>query len=162
MGRCTVRRAGGRPESQWLRSDERRGQAYWRRSGRSKRIPFRLLDYPRSSLTPLSPFSLSNSLFLSLLICSSFCEVWKWCLGYSVWPIIVIISPKSDSPKERTTLFCFWFFFFNLNNIWFFIVCFVESMKKWESEKQLFCLAEEKSGKIKNIIYINWLLCLVT
>ena len=36
-------------------------------------------------------------------------------------------------------------------------VCLVEGMKKWKSEK-LFCLVEKKSGRIKNVVYINWLL----
>ena len=44
-------------ESQWLQSDERRGQAYWRRSDRSKKIPFRLIS--RLSLHSLSKLSLS-------------------------------------------------------------------------------------------------------
>ena len=36
-------------------------------------------------------------------------------------------------------------------------VCLVRGMEKWEGGK-LFCLVEKKSGKIENIVYINWLL----
>ena len=36
-------------------------------------------------------------------------------------------------------------------------VCLVGGMKKWKNEK-LFCLVEKKSRRIKNVIYINWLL----
>ena len=39
----------------------------------------------------------------------------------------------------------------------FFCMCLVGGMKKWKSEK-LFCLVEKKSGRIKNVVYINWLL----
>ena len=36
-------------------------------------------------------------------------------------------------------------------------VCLVGGMEKWEGGK-LFCLVEKKSGKIENVVYINWLL----
>ena len=36
-------------------------------------------------------------------------------------------------------------------------VCLVEGMKKWKSKKN-FCLVEKKSGRIQNVVYINWLL----
>ena len=36
-------------------------------------------------------------------------------------------------------------------------VCLVGGMEKWEGEK-LFCLVEKKSGRIENVVYINWLL----
>ena len=126
MERYTVRRAGGRPESQWLRSDERRGQAYWRRSDRSKRRPFRLVDYPRSSLTPLSPFSLQLSLSLSLSLSRFALRFVKYEMKM-VFRLLCLAHHSHNTPKlrqsnERTTLFCFWFFFF-INNIWFFLPC---------------------------------------
>ena len=37
------------------------------------------------------------------------------------------------------------------------LVCSVEGVEKWEGEK-FFCLVGEKKGRMKNIIYINWLL----
>ena len=37
-------------------------------------------------------------------------------------------------------------------------MCLVGGVEKLEGGK-LFCLVEKKSGKIKNVIYINWLLC---
>ena len=118
LGRCTVRRDEGQLESQWLRSDERRGQAYRRRSDRSKRRPFRLVDYPRSSLTPLSPFSLQLSLSLSL---SRFALRFVKYEMKMVFRLLCLAhhshnKPKIRQSKERTTLFCF-LFFFNLNNI---------------------------------------------
>ena len=33
-------------------------------------------------------------------------------------------------------------------------VCLVGRVEKWKGEK-LFCLVEKKSGRIKNVIYIN-------
>ena len=36
-------------------------------------------------------------------------------------------------------------------------VCLVGGMEKWEGRK-LFCLVEKKSGRIENVVYINWLL----
>ena len=36
-------------------------------------------------------------------------------------------------------------------------MCLVGGVEKWEGEK-LFCLVEEKSGRIENIAYVNWLL----
>ena len=36
-------------------------------------------------------------------------------------------------------------------------VYLVERVEKWDGEK-LFCLVGEKNGKMKNVIYINWLL----
>ena len=36
-------------------------------------------------------------------------------------------------------------------------VCLVGGMEKWEGGK-LFCLVEKKSGRIENVVYINWLL----
>ena len=33
-------------------------------------------------------------------------------------------------------------------------VCLVRGVKKWKCEK-LFCLVEDKSGRIENVIYIN-------
>ena len=37
-------------------------------------------------------------------------------------------------------------------------VCLVGGVEKWEGEK-LFCLVGEKKERMKNIIYINRLLC---
>ena len=39
----------------------------------------------------------------------------------------------------------------------FSLVCLVGGVKKWEDGK-LFCLVGEKNGRMKNVIYINWLL----
>ena len=36
-------------------------------------------------------------------------------------------------------------------------VYLVGGVKKWEGEK-LFCLVENKSERIENVVYINWLL----
>ena len=36
-------------------------------------------------------------------------------------------------------------------------VWLVGGMKKWEDGKA-FCLVEKKSGRIENVVYINWLL----
>ena len=42
-----------------------------------------------------------------------------------------------------------------IEKIWFFShVCLVEEVEKWEGEK-LFCLVEEKKGRMENVIYIN-------
>ena len=37
------------------------------------------------------------------------------------------------------------------------LMCLVGGVEKWENGK-LFCLVGEKNGRIKNVIYINWLL----
>ena len=37
------------------------------------------------------------------------------------------------------------------------LVCLVGGVKKWEGGK-LFCLVGEKNERMKNLIYINWLL----
>ena len=36
-------------------------------------------------------------------------------------------------------------------------VCLVGRVEKWEGEK-LFCLVREEKERMKNVIYINWLL----
>ena len=36
----------------------------------------------------------------------------------------------------------------------FLYVCLVGGVKKWEGEK-LFCLVGEKSGRMKNVVYMN-------
>ena len=46
-----------------------------------------------------------------------------------------------------------------IEKFWFSLVCLVGGMEKWEGEK-LFCLVGEKNGRIENVVYINWLLCL--
>ena len=38
-------------------------------------------------------------------------------------------------------------------------VCLVGGVEKWEGGR-LFCLVEENSRRIKNVVYINWLLYL--
>ena len=40
-------------------------------------------------------------------------------------------------------------------------VCLVGGVKKWKGEK-LFYLVEEKSGRIKNVVYINYYYVLIT
>jgi hypothetical protein len=99
--RSTVRIAGGRPGSQWPRSDGRRAQACWRRTDRSRRTPFLLVGCPRSSPRPPSP---SLSLSLSLSICSSILlskyMKWFWSLkpnsiGPRHCPIILMLSADS-------------------------------------------------------------------
>ena len=37
------------------------------------------------------------------------------------------------------------------------LMCLVRGVEKWEGEK-LFYLVGEKNGRMKNVIYINWLL----
>ena len=37
-------------------------------------------------------------------------------------------------------------------------VCLVGEVEKWEGGKKI-CLVGEKKGRMKNVIYINWLLC---
>ena len=37
------------------------------------------------------------------------------------------------------------------------LVCLVGGIEKWEGGK-LFCFVGEKNGRMKNVIYINWLL----
>ena len=39
----------------------------------------------------------------------------------------------------------------------FSLICLVEGVEKWEDRK-LFCLVGEKKGRMKNVIYVNWLL----
>ena len=40
-------------------------------------------------------------------------------------------------------------------------VCLVGGMEKWKGEK-LFYLVKEKSGRIKNVVYINYYYVLIT
>ena len=37
-------------------------------------------------------------------------------------------------------------------------MCLVGGVEKWEDGK-LFCLVREKSGRIENVVYMNWLSC---
>ena len=39
----------------------------------------------------------------------------------------------------------------------FSLVCLVGEVENWEDEN-FFCLVGEKNGRMKNVIYINWLL----
>ena len=45
----------------------------------------------------------------------------------------------------------------NKKNLVFPRMYLVGGVEKWEGGK-FFCLVEEKSGRIKNVVYINWLL----
>ena len=45
-----------------------------------------------------------------------------------------------------------------IEKFWFSLMCLVRGVEKWESGK-LFCLVREKCGRMKNVIYMNWLLC---
>lgn len=67
-GKCTARRAGGRPGSQWPRFCEQQDQAWGRKNDCSTSKPSPLANHPRSSLRPLSPLFPSLRLCISLLL----------------------------------------------------------------------------------------------
>ena len=51
-----------------------------------------------------------------------------------------------------------WWKFGRIEKFCFFLMCLVGAVEKWEGEK-LFYLVGEKSGRMENVVYMNWLLC---